>query len=129
MRTTMCCRNIGPSYYIYASQHFYSVFDHIILLYNAEIRGTCNIHSLRLQKSNTLILNDCYKDLLCETLHFNFSKYILGVFTERIITWQDRFPLHFDMIKSMAGFMYGSWWRGPFSLEKPKAKHISTAIK
>ena len=79
MRTTMCCRNIGPSYYIYASRHLYIVFDHTIRLYNAEIWGTCNIHSLRLQKSNILILNDCYKDLLCETLHFNFSKYILGV--------------------------------------------------
>ena len=58
----------------------------------------------RLQ-SNDLILDQIYLSLEIEKLHIKFSKYILGV-NKRATTFATlselgRFPLHFDIIKSM----------------------------
>ena len=83
------------------------VFDHTIkpiLLYGSEVWGYFNPFKKRLQ-SNDLVLDQIYLNLEIEKLHIKFSKYILGV-NKRATNFATlselgRFPLHFDIIKSM----------------------------
>jgi hypothetical protein len=63
----------------------------------------------RLQ-SNDLVLDQIYLNLEIEKLHIKFSKYILGV-NKRATNFATlselgRFPLHFDIIKSMIHYLY-----------------------
>ena len=88
------------------------VFDHTIkpiLLYGSEVWGYFNPFKKRLQ-SNDLVLDQIYLNLEIEKLHIKFSKYILGV-NKRATNFATlselgRFPLHFDIIKSMIHYWY-----------------------
>jgi hypothetical protein len=63
----------------------------------------------RLQ-SNDLVLDQIYLNLEIEKLHIKFSKYILGVNKRAThfatLSELGRFPLHFDIIKSMIHYWH-----------------------
>ena len=68
-----------------------------------------NSFKKRLQ-SNDLVLDQIYLNFEIEKLHIKFSKYILGV-NKRATNFATlselgRFPLHFDIIKSMIRYWY-----------------------
>jgi hypothetical protein len=71
--------------------------------------GVTLTHLRRLQ-SNDLVLDQIYHNLEIEKLHIKFSKYILGVNkrASNFATLSElrRFPLHFDIIKSMIRYWY-----------------------
>ena len=88
------------------------VFDHTIrpiLLNGSEVWGYLNPFKKRFQ-SNDLVFDQIYLNLEIEKLHIKFSKYILGV-NKRATNFATlselgRFPLHFDIIKSMIRYWY-----------------------
>ena len=88
------------------------VFDHTvkpILLYGSEIWGYFNSHKARFKKDD-LPIDQIHLNLLCEKLHIKFSKFVLGVNKKAtnfaVLSELGRFPIHFDIIKSMMRFWY-----------------------
>ena len=88
------------------------VFDHTIkpiLLYGSEIWGTFNPFSARF-RNGTLPFEKIYSSLKCERLHIKFCKLVLGVHKKSmnfgILSELGRFPLYYDVIKSMLNYWY-----------------------
>lgn len=91
------------------------VFDHTIkpiLLYGSEIWGVFNVNNNKFKQSQNqnILINDCYKNLKCETLHIKFCKYILGLHKKSTnhasLSELGRHPLHFNIVKSMLKYCY-----------------------
>lgn len=102
---------------IHTSLH---VFDHTvkpILLYGCEIWGTFNCFSSKMLKSNNIQIENIFTNLGCEKLHLKFLKRIIGVHKNAsnfaILSELGRFPLHFDIVKSMLNY-----WQRLENLEK-----------
>ena len=90
-------------------------FYHIIkpiLLYGSEIWGTFNVNNHRFRKDDptNILVDDCYKNLPCETLHLKFCKFILGVNNKSVnhasLSELGRFPLHYVIIKTMIKYCH-----------------------
>ena len=91
------------------------VFDHTIkpiLLYASEIWGSFNVNNQKIRSPNPgdLNLDLCYKNLPCEQLHMKFCKFILGVHRKSVnfgsLSELGRFPLHYNIVKSMLKYCY-----------------------
>ena len=88
------------------------LFDHTIkpiLLYNSEIWGSYNVSFKTLCKDN-FDPESFFKNLPCEKLHLKFSKWVLGVHKKSVnfatLSELGRFPLHFDVLKSLINFWF-----------------------
>ena len=88
------------------------VFDHTIkpiLLYSSEIWGFFNPFKKKLN-SQTSTVDQAYPKLLSERLHMKFCKLLLGVGKRatNLATLSElgRFPLHFDITKSMIRYWH-----------------------
>ena len=87
------------------------VFDHTIkpiLLYGCEVWGTFNSTSAKFRGDNPVTLDKIYPNLFCEKLHLKFCKFILGVHRKTtnlaVLSELGRFPLYYDIIKSMINY-------------------------
>ena len=87
------------------------IFDHTlkpILLYNSEIWGSYCASNAKLRSS--FDPDNIYKNLPCEKLHLKFSKCILGVHKKSVnfavLSELGRFPLYYDIIKSIIRYWY-----------------------
>ena len=88
------------------------VFDHTIkpiLLYGSEIWAFLNPFTSKF-KNGTFSLDDIYGKFPCEKLHSKFCKFILGLHKRTTnfaaLSELGRFPLHFDIIRSIINYWY-----------------------
>ena len=88
------------------------IFDHTIkplLLYSSEIWGYFNPFSRKSTSSGGSV-DKIYSNQLCDKLHIKFCKSILGVHKSAtnvaVLSELGRFPLHFDILKSMLSYWY-----------------------
>ncbi len=88
------------------------VFDHTIkpiLVYGSEIWGFFNPSKARFKKGE-VPMDQIYLNPLCEKLHIKFCKFILGVNKKAtnfaVLSELGRFPMHFDIVKSMIRYWY-----------------------
>lgn len=89
------------------------IFDHTIkpiLLYGAEIWGYFNPFAKKKNHIPGCAVDKIYSNTLCDKLHFKFCKSILGVHKSAtnfaVLSELGRFPLHFDIIRSMLSYWY-----------------------
>ena len=87
------------------------IFDHTIkpiLMYGAEIWGYFNPFAKKIHPGCTM--DKIYSSTLCDKLHLKFCKSILGVHKSAtnfaVLSELGRFPLHFDIIRSMLSYWY-----------------------
>lgn len=80
-----------------------------ILLYSSEIWGCFNPFTKKAHSSNCSI-ERVYSNLLCEKLHPKFCKSILGLHKSTtnfaVLSELGRFPLHFDILRSMLSYWH-----------------------
>ena len=88
------------------------LFDHTlkpILLYNSEVWGGYPASFNKLN-SSPFDPDRLYKSFQCEKLHLKFLKCILGVHKKSVnfavLAELGRFPLHFDILKSLINYWY-----------------------
>ena len=84
------------------------VFDHTIkpiLLNGSEIWGSFNTQTAKCKNDRQITLDHIFDKLMCEKLHIKFGKFILGVHrkttNQAVLSEIGRFPIYFDIIKSM----------------------------
>ena len=87
-----------------------NVFDHTIkpiLLYDSEIWGSFNCKSSKFRRDN-VSLDHIYSNTICEKLHTKLGKFLLGVHRKStnfaVLSELGRFPLHFDIVKSIVRY-------------------------
>lgn len=90
-----------------------NVLDHTIkpiLLYGCEIWGSFNCKSSKFRKEDNILLDHIYSNTTCEKLHTKECKFLLGVHKKStnfaVLSELGRFPLHFDIVKSIVRYMY-----------------------
>ena len=88
------------------------VFDHTIkpiLLYGSEVWGCFNPFKKSLIGENT-VADQMFSKLISEKLHVRFCKFILGVNKKATnfasLSELGRFPIHFDIVKSLIRYWY-----------------------
>ena len=88
------------------------VFDHTIkpiLLYGCEVWGSFNSYTARFRNGD-VFLDRIYANLISENLHIKFCKNILGTHKKSsnlaVLSELGRFPLHFDILKSMLKYWH-----------------------
>ena len=88
------------------------VFDHTIkpiLLYGSEIWAYFDPFKSKL-KNGAFTFDQIYGKLFCEKLHTRFCKFILGLHRKTtniaVMSELGRFPLHFNIIRSMIKYWY-----------------------
>ena len=100
------------------------LFDHTlkpILLYNSEVWGgyPASLHKLN---SSPFDPDNVFKLFQCEKLHLKFLKCILGVHKKSVnfavLAELGRFPLHYDILKSLINYWYRFENLNEFSLLK-----------
>ena len=84
------------------------VFDHTIkpiLLYGCEIWGSFNCKSNKFRRGINITLDHIYSNTVSEKLHTKLCKFLLGVHRKStnfaVLSELGRFPLHFDIVKSI----------------------------
>lgn len=90
-----------------------NVFDHTIkpiLLYGSEIWGIFNVNNIKIKQSNDILIQQCYNNLIAETLHLKFCKTILGLNKKSMnhasLSELGRFPLHYDIVNRLLKYCY-----------------------
>ena len=78
-------------------------------MYGSEIWGFFNPSKARFKKGE-VPMDQIYLNPLCEKLHIKFCKFILGVNKKAtnfaVLSELGRFPMHFDIVKSMIRYWY-----------------------